>query len=88
MCLCARAAVPLELTRTFQSDLFGIIAGILLFGYVPSLFYILSAALIVAGLVLYNVGSAPTEERHILQPVAAGDSGASDDKTSDMEAAQ
>jgi drug/metabolite transporter (DMT)-like permease len=55
------------------SDVFAIVAGILLFNYVPSLFYILSAALIVAGLVVYNLGSgssAITEERHILQPVA------------------
>ncbi len=57
-----------------SSDVFAILIGMLLFNYVPSLFYILSAVLIVAGLVVYNLGSAPpSEESQALQSVATMD---------------
>jgi hypothetical protein len=58
--------VPLMLERSgatflnlslLTSDVFAIVAGIFLFGFVPSLFYILAAALIVGGLIVFNVSN-------------------------------
>ncbi len=78
VCLwCVYALVPIMLERSgatflnlslLTSDVFAIVAGIFLFGFVPSLFYILAAVLIVAGLIVYNVGSGEEkkEERSIL----------------------
>ncbi len=65
MCLfCVYALVPVMLERSgatflnlslLTSDVFAIVAGVLLFGYIPTLFYAGGAVLIVAGLVVYNI---------------------------------
>lgn len=38
-----------------SSDVFAIVAGIFLFNYIPSLLYILAAALIIIGLIVFNI---------------------------------
>ncbi len=61
---CVYALVPVMLERSgatflnlslLTSDVLAIVAGVFLFGYVPSLFYLLAAVLIVAGLIVYNI---------------------------------
>jgi solute carrier family 35 protein F1/2 len=69
VCLfCVYALVPVMLERSgatflnlslLTSDVFAVIAGVFLFGYIPSLFYALGAVLIVGGLVVYNISCEP-----------------------------
>ena len=65
VCLfCVYALVPVMLERSgatflnlslLTSDVFAVVAGVFLFGYVPSVFYGIGAVLIVGGLIVYNI---------------------------------
>jgi solute carrier family 35 protein F1/2 len=79
VCLwCVYALVPIMLERSgatflnlslLTSDVFAIAAGIFLFNFVPSVFYILAALLIVAGLIVYNFSSRNEGDSPEIDPV-------------------
>lgn len=52
------------------SDVLAVVAGIFLFHYVPSLFYLLSSLLIVAGLLLWNVDPTNRQSTVVQEPAA------------------
>lgn len=66
-------AVALNL-NLLTSDLIAVGAGVLLFGYKPSWFYLLSGVCIVGGLLVYNLAT-PAENSNALSEQKVDDHG-------------